>query len=90
MTFACATSDCSSLTSSFASCFTSVFTLFGGGRAEDDEYPPPGLIVAGRCLTEDDFTAVGPGLNIGPSSDSELSEGSAVAGASAGAGDAMR
>ena len=64
---------------SLGSCFTSCFTLLcGGGRAGEEVTCSFGNSTAGRCLTEDDFTAVGPadgssgpGLRIGPSSDSD-------------------
>ena len=60
--------------SSFISCLTSVLTRrSGGGRAGDDVISRSCRSIVGRCLTEVDFTAVGPVLSIGPSSESEFS-----------------
>ena len=60
----------------------------GGGRAGEAD-SSRGLIPAGRCRIDEDLTAVGPGRRIGPSSDSELSEGSSFVSAGAGDGDAI-
>ena len=61
--------------SSFTSCLTSGLTRrSGGGRAGDDVNSLSCRSTAGRCLTEVDFTAVGPVLSIGPSSESEFSD----------------
>ena len=77
--------------SSLTSCLTSVLTRrSGGGRAGDDVSSLSCLSIAGRCRTEVDFTAVGPVLSIGPSSESEVSGVPESRRSGAGDGEAMR